>query len=72
MPTIVLGQADNGKSIESVRGQTLSISLPGNETPGYEWAINVGSAWLQFKRWQPWEGDSSVVEHYSLTVEVRG
>jgi inhibitor of cysteine peptidase len=33
-------------------------------------AITPGTATLQFKRWRAWEGEASVVERFTLTLEI--
>ena len=33
-------------------------------------AITVGSVNLKLKLWREWLGDSSITEHYSLTIKV--
>ena len=38
-----------------------------------EWLIKAkaaGAAEVKFKRWRPWEGDSSVVERYAITLRI--
>ncbi len=35
-------------------------------------AQHAGTAHLQLKYWRSWEGDSSIVKHYDITVQVQG
>jgi len=38
-----------------------------------EWLIEAkapGAAEVKFKRWRPWEGDSSIVERYTITLRI--
>ena len=49
-----------------------SGSMPGSggERRWVFQAKTPGKAMLQLKRWREWEGESSVVERYALTLEV--
>ncbi len=35
-------------------------------------AQHVGTAQLQLKYWRSWEGDSSIVKRYDITIQVQG
>jgi inhibitor of cysteine peptidase len=66
--------ADLGDAVLSLQDsgfhQTNSAVGSGGNASWTFRAKAAGHAQLKFKRWRPWEGDSSIVDRFSLSVEV--
>lgn len=61
----------------SIAAVSQATEEAGGSAPGAggaaQWTIRAaapGSTTIKLKRWRPWEGDSSVVERYQITVTV--
>lgn len=44
MDTIVLTEADSGRTVDVMTGMTLELRLPANRTTGYRWAVEEAGA----------------------------
>jgi inhibitor of cysteine peptidase len=106
MSAVTLSKADEGKTIEVHRGDTVNVQVDENPTTGYRWAVDndggkilslqnsdyasvgggiggggqrtfsfkanrAGTSHIQLKHWRDWQGDSSIIDHFDVTVRVK-
>ena len=74
--TIEVTAADTGKNIKAAAGDTIHLTLKGNPTTGYSWAVvktagdSVKLGKLEYKRDPARQGMVGVGGHYSLAMAV--
>lgn len=105
---LVLSELDDGRIVQAHVGDRLTVTLPRNDSTGYQWSIKhadsaivrmteshtlppefsaaiVGSAgrveflfdvvaagegWIELKKWRHWEGSSSVVRRFRISLRI--
>ena len=83
---LTLTRTDNGKSITMQVNDLLLLSLDENPTTGFQWALDgggggqrvltfkaqrAGIGQLKLKLWREWQGEPSIVERFTVTLQVR-